>query len=112
MKLINGNTDTEITKISDNSIDLIIADIPWLGDKQGSNDYGLLFDEFSRILYETGTLCIIVDTGSCVVAFLEYCKCASIHFKLTELYCHIEDNRFGNILFVKHREVVGDIINE
>ena len=106
MKLINGNAIPEIAKIKDGTIDLIFGDIPWYyGEKtEISFVYKDLFKEFSRILKKSGVVCIIVDTGSCLYAFIEYTLSLGEWFKLIKFYCHIEDDRFGNLLILKHND--------
>lgn len=53
MKLINGNAYEEIKKLSNNSIDLIITDPPYLLGKKGGGSFGnkkKYYDEFRELL--------------------------------------------------------------
>ena len=102
--LINGDTGSRISKFNSNSVDLIIADIPWDKDRQGNFTYPELFAQFRRVLKPDHFCCVVVDTGSCISPFFEYSKSSAEFFQLHELMVFIEDGlNFGNIL------VLGDL---
>ena len=101
--LIHGNFEIEIPKIKSNSIDLIIADIPWLDDNTLNLSYDSIFSQLHRVLDTKGLCIITVDTGTSIIALLAYCFGASKYFQFRRTMVYIEGNNFGNIVILEHR---------
>lgn len=64
MKLINGDTITEMSKLPDQSIDLILADLPYVttASKWDKNiDFNMLWLQYERIIKEQGAIVLFAS---------------------------------------------------
>lgn len=106
IKLINGNFFEESQKLQENYYDLILADVPWIEDLKGSNDYHRIFDILKRLLHKDGTLIIDVSTSSSIVALLHYAVISSSIMFMSKVLVWIDETKdsFGNILLLTKDE--------
>lgn len=102
-KLIYGDFFEKVKDIQDKSINLIIGDIPFCGEFKGAQDYGIIFDEFYRVLNTNGLCVCRVDTSIQHKAF--YCVLFNLmrvfDEKLRDLITFVyPDYKWGNLIVV------------
>ncbi|MGO3612745.1 MAG: hypothetical protein ACTIN4_07475 [Leuconostoc mesenteroides] len=64
MKLINGDTIEEMSRLPDNSIDMILADLPYgtTASKWDKNiDFNILWLQYERIIKEQGAIVLFAS---------------------------------------------------
>lgn len=109
-RIVHEDSYTELPKISDKSVNLIIADVPYdmrIAEWDGAVDFKALAEQFSRIITDDGNVIVFLSPeqfGSCYDAFIK-----SKFFKHHQQFIYEKTN--PTHLHVKNRRLASAVEN-